>query len=149
MDTRRLPPALLMALGLAGCGGDDDGGTTGPCLDIAPMTSTGTDTTTATTSETDPSDTSTSACLEVEPMTTSSTSAEGSGSDSDSGDSTSLGPCLDAPPPTSTSGDESSGGSTGAGAADDRDEVVRTLVGRGILPDDVAAKLGGRQRGGD
>lgn len=126
-----------MALGLAGCGDDDGGVTTGPCLDYAPMTGTETG---------DPTDASTSACLDVLPMTT-------SGSDSGSGDSTTFGPCLDAPPMTSTgsdssgsdsSGSDSSGGSTGVDGADERDEVVRTLVDRGILPNDVAAKLGER-----
>src|SRR5688572_8281417 len=110
MDTNKLPPALLMALGLSGCGNSDDGtATTGPCLDVAPMTETVTGTESATDSQSGTGETTTGPCL-FAPMSTSSESSgsgSGSGSESGSGDGTTLGPCLDAPPPTSSSGSES------------------------------------------
>jgi hypothetical protein len=147
MDTRRLPPALLIALGLIACGDDGTEVSTSACLSFTgePATETGSsgsgsDSGSDSGSETsDGTGTTFGPCLDVEPPTSTTTGGTGSGSD----DSTTVGPCLVPEPPTSTGESDSSGTTTDSGGAADRDELVQTLIGRGVLPDDVAAKLRG------
>lgn len=156
MDLKKLPPSLLVALGLAGCGPsvDDDttegnaetsttdastssvgpclsppGETVGPCLDsvtVGPCL--------------EPQTGTVGPCLDVPP-------------------GTSTGVCLQPPPTTgSTGGDtdtdtdtdsDSDGGTDtgttgGAGegqAADPRGAILGRLLDSGVLPADVASKL--------
>jgi hypothetical protein len=139
VDTRRLPPALLIALGLIACGDDSTEVSTSACLSFTgePATETGSSGSGSETS--DGTGTTFGPCLDVEPPTSTTSGSTGSGSD----DSTTVGPCLGPELPTSTGESDSSGTTTDSGGAADRDELVQTLIGRGVLPDDVAAKLRG------
>ncbi len=156
MDVNKLPPSLLVALGLAGCGpsvetppagtdgmsgGSLEGPMTTACLecpiDTCPDVTTG------------PclAEAEVSACLE--PWT------------SDVSDATSLGPCLqpdttfiadtetvgtsgtDTDTDTDGSSSDSSGTTTGttADARTERADLLRKLVDSGILPTDLATRL--------
>ena len=167
MDIKRLPPSILVALGLAGCGpriepDDDTAGdasdsqdasgevSTSACLDVDPTdrTSTGEITTGPCLGQ---EYTTSGPCLAPE-LTTTGESGSGSESGSDSGSEvtgsteggsdsggTTTGPCL-APPgdaPAETPLPES----TPNGGATARAEILERLRSAGILPPDVAAKL--------
>lgn len=148
MDLTRLPPSLLLALGLAACTEDKETSTSA-CLDVGPMTE----------SSTGSMETSTSACLGVEPTTDVTT-------DITSGpclDVTS-GPCLAPEPTTGTetgtdTDTDTDGTSSSTGAADTgttgngldaapRAAVVDRLANHGILPPDVIARLRARNGNG-
>lgn len=158
MDIKRLPPSILVALGLAGCGPavdpDDDtageaGGTAG--------TSTGDPTTSACLDFDSTGVFTTGPCLGQElttsgpclgqELTTSGAESSGSGSStgtegssssgSDDGggaDETTTGPCLapGADPPPPDSADKS---------ASARAEILQRLRAAGVLPPDIADKL--------
>jgi hypothetical protein len=148
MDFSKLPPSLLVALGLttAGCT------RVTTCLSIAETEGdTGTDT--------DP-DTSTSACLSpltdtsatefttgpclTAPQTTSSTGPD-TDTDTDTDSGTTVGPCLEPPlttsgPDTDTDTDGTTGGSTSA-RAPSRARVLEKLASEGILPPDITRRL--------
>jgi hypothetical protein len=139
VDVRRIPVPILLALGLGGCS------TVSACLSIA-ATEGGTDIST------------TGPCLQppdvgpcLDPFTTGSCLAEGPCLDPD----TTTGPCLG----IATSEDSGSSGSsteTGTGSTDTgtetgtgedsstttaRSDVLKRLLDRGVLPDDIAARL--------
>jgi hypothetical protein len=168
MDIKRLPPSLLVALGLAGCGptvnpDDDSAGdasasegttteaSTSACLDVAFTES---DTTGGMT--TGPclgqEQTTTGPCLAPEPSTGSgSDSGSGSGSSSDSGSGgssdegsgsvgmeTTTGPCLAPPGDAPDDGGQPESPLRGASA---RAEILQRVLSAGVLPPDVAAKL--------
>ena len=164
MDIKRLPPSILVALGLAGCGPQID-----PDDDSA-----GDATGSSSTSEGSSNDVSTSACLDFDPDSTggyttgpclgqatttgpclapevtTSGSESGSGSDTETGgsgssgpgedsggDGTTMGPCL-APP-----GDAPDPGVVpkAAASASARADILERLRASGVLPPDIAAKL--------
>ena len=144
MTLRNVPPAILLALGLSGCGDDsgDDTDTISACLLCAPEGCPGT-TGTATSDGTD----------DHTSGNTTSGSSDGSGTDADttgtSGEESDVGPCLRPMVDTSSegsSGSESSDGSSSGSPADaeptegrawaDAFERVSTR-----LPADVAARL--------
>ncbi len=141
MDLTRLPPSLLLALGLAACTEDKETSTSA-CLDIGPATETSG-------ASTGSMETSTSACLGVEP-TTGDTTGITSGPCLD----ITSGPCLAPEPTTDTDTDaDTEGTSTGAAdtgttgdalAAAPRADVVDRLADHGILPPDVVARLRAR-----
>lgn len=143
MDLKRLPPSLLIALGLAACESDGDGATVGACLNVDPTVTTGSSSGTSSGSGT----TEVGPCLDVDPSITTG--------------GTTVGPCLDVPPGTTSTGadtdtdtdtdtdgdtDTSTGGDAGAGAPSEsshRSAVLGRLLDAGILPSDVAARLSG------
>lgn len=142
MNTRRLPPALVIALGL-GCGDDGSGNetSTGPCL-IAPLTESaegpGSNT------DTDGSEVSTSVCLSAPTVTVTESDGEtgipttGTSTGSDTDTDTGSGSGTD----TDTDTDTDTSGTTGMGdALPDHDAIVGRVLERGVLPPDVAAKL--------
>ena len=139
MDTKKLPPTLLIALGLVGCG--DDGGevSTSACLSLGSMTSEGTTDATAGSESSSSSDSNSETtfgpCLDAPLSTTSTTDPTGTGT----GTGTDTDPDTDTDTDATGTGESDSSGSAGA---QDRDDVVRTLLDRGILPHDVATKLG-------
>ena len=140
MNLRKLPPSMVLALGLVACG--DDGSQeseAGPCLSIDP-TEVGSATDTSTGSGSDSSGSSSG--------TTGGDS--GTASSGSSGADTTFGPCLDIRPTgsdTGTGGDSGSGsGSSGGMGVDEpvapsRAEVTERVLERGTLPADVAARL--------
>lgn len=165
MDIKRLPPSILVALGLAGCGpriepDDDTAGdasdsqdasgevSTSACLDVDPTdrTSTGEITTGPCLGQ---EYTTSGPCLASEVSTSTggsgSESESGSGSDvtgstetgSDSGGTT-TGPCL-APPRDAPAEDRLPEARPSGATA--RAEILERLRSAGILPPDVAAKL--------
>ncbi len=170
MDIKKLPPSILVALGLAGCGptvsSDDDGAgegsasasetqepTTSACLDVDPtncLSSTGFTTGPCLGAP----QTTTGPCLSTTgfPPETTSSSGSGSGSEdsgsesgTDSGSTsagaTTVGPCL-APPPNE--GEPIPGeAELHSRAAPARSDVVDGILARGVLPPDVAKKLKG------
>ncbi len=142
MDLKKLPPSVLLALGLASC--DDTGSTTsgdstvGPCLSPAESSAT------------------LGPCLDVDPTIGMTTSGSTGGSDSGTTGSTgmtegdvSTGPCLTPEPPdssgsdtdTGTGTDGTSSGGMEAPPSDSRAEALRRVLDRGALPADVAARL--------
>lgn len=170
MDLRKLPPSMLLTLGLA-CGdgkSSDQTATTGsclstngwdytdttastslgPCLDVEPLTSTGpTSTETVDSTSTDGSssaDSTTGPCL-------STTGWDTTGS----GEST-FGPCLSPEPPTSTGTDSGSSSDSGSDSGTtgmmgdamppSRAAAIERVLERGTLPADVAARLRDRSR---
>lgn len=135
MDLKKLPPSILLALGLA-CGDDDKSSeTVGPCLDVDPTASSATDSATST-SGTDTGTPTVGPCLDVDPSTT-----------DDTGPVT-TGPCLE-PPLETTGGDtdtDGTGGSTGSettgGALSDAPDRQRSLERfADALPEDVLSRL--------
>lgn len=152
MDLKRLPPSLLVALGLVGCGPAVDDGTTegnsgssstggsastvGPCLDVItvgpclvpPSTTVGPclDATL---------DTTIGPCL-LPPLTGSTGTGSGTGTDTD----------VDTDTDTDTDGSEGTDGGTTGGAsegqtAEPRGAILGRLLDAGVLPPDVASKL--------
>jgi len=148
MDLKRLPPALLLALGLS-CGDDSQGTTTGMDPTVDPNETT-----------VDPNETTTGPCLSTSGFTSTSPSSS-VGPCLDVGDDattttmgeTSTGPCL-APEPPDSSGSSDGGGSDDTGtstggstgmleAPADRETALRRVLERGALPADVAQRLRG------
>jgi hypothetical protein len=137
VDVRRIPVPILLALGLGGCStvsaclslatteGGTDTSTTGPCLS-PPDVGSGLDGSTS-----GPDETTTGPCLAPEETTT--------------------GPCLDiaTSEDSGSSSDSSSGSTDETGTGEDsststttaRSDVLERLLDRGVLPDDVAARL--------
>lgn len=157
MDLRKLPPSMLLTLGLAcGPGKGSDETTVDACLTPAttdePSTGPGSDT-----------DIDTGPCLDVGPCLSEDTgeTTTGTTGTGGSGDST-FGPCLSPEPPTSTgtgsgsdsgsSSDTGSGSDSGTtGAMEDepapsRAAALERVLERGTLPADVAARLRSRSR---
>jgi hypothetical protein len=147
MKLDRIPPQILAALGLVvACGPDDGSDTgvsgclsppaetvTGPCLDIAPQTST--TGSTSSSSSTGADATGADATGADSTGGTSGSGTSGTSDASDGGFETTVGPCLAPPPDGADPGDDPS---TVAGTVDD----VRTrVIDSGVLPPDVAARL--------
>ncbi|MCX4239466.1 hypothetical protein [Paraliomyxa miuraensis] len=147
MNLRKLPPSMLLALGLA-CGDKGDGG----------------DTTTVNACLSPPGpETATGPCLDVESClsettgfsTNDGTSTSTGGSGSGSGGDSTFGPCLSPEPPTDsgTGSDTDAGTDTGTGSGTGtsgmmgdeppttRAAAVGRVLDRGALPGDVAARL--------
>ncbi|MCA9708240.1 MAG: hypothetical protein KDK70_20475 [Myxococcales bacterium] len=135
MDLRKLPPSVVLALGLVACG--DDGSQeseAGPCLSIDP-------TEVGSTSNT--SNTSTSGT-----GSTGSTGSTGEGTSSTGVADVSTGPCLSPPESTtSTATGSDSGSDSDTGGikfdlgAPTRNDATRRVLERGTLPADVAERL--------
>ena len=149
MDLKRLPPSMLVALGLAaapaapGCtvsscldvagpegetsstGMVEGSSTVGPCLDVDPST--------------------VGPCLDVVPGTSSGGGTDtdgtgsGTGTGTGSGTGTGTGTGTDGDSDTDTDGGTSTGGA--AAGPDERGAVLGRLLDAGVLPADVAAKL--------
>ena len=113
MDLKRLPPSLLVALGLAATGADAPGCTTGACLDVAGPETTGSLCLSAPFPET-----TTGPCLDVGPL-----GSSGSGFETGS----TVGPCLDVAPGTTTTGTPTTG--TGSSSGTDTDTDTDTDTG--------------------
>lgn len=151
MDLRRIPPEVLLALGLTGCEG-----IVSACLDVADTglettggQETGQTTTDASSSSGDSGGSASTVgpCLGA-PMTTGTDSATGTAGE------TTVGPCLE---PTSggtgssaetgtTGADTGTTGSTTSGLAS-RAAVLDRLCEREVLPQDVVEKLRSGRRG--
>lgn len=143
MNLRKLPPSMLLTLGLACNGGKGSDDTT--AADSGPTTTSGT--------ETMGSSTTLGPCLDIDPATTS----EGTGT---SGADSTFGPCLSPEPPTGTGTDTGTGTGTGTDSGTDTDgttgmmldepssraAVLERVLERGTLPADVAARLRGTTR---
>jgi hypothetical protein len=168
MNLRKLPPSMLLALGLA-CTPEGEGSdAVSTCLLYFPPDGTSSTSTSGSTTSADVGtspclkldlpqwETSTSACLEPPWETgfesssgsdTGTGSGTGSGSDSGSGSgtdgTTTVSACLvppDAPPGDSSAPYEST---LAPHAADSRRQALERLLDRGTLPADVAARLRG------
>ncbi|MCR9160919.1 MAG: hypothetical protein ACE37F_10830 [Nannocystaceae bacterium] len=137
MDLKRLPPSMLVALGLAAAPAAP-GCTVSSCLDVAgpeeETSSTGSTEGTSTVGpclDVDPS--TVGPCLGVEPGTSSGGDTETDGTGTGTGTGT------DTDTDTDTDGGTSTGGASAA--ADERGAVLGRLLDAGVLPPDVAAKL--------
>jgi hypothetical protein len=153
MNLRKLPPSMLLTLGLAcgdGKGSDDTTTTVNACL-----------------SPIDPTEVSTGPCLDIDPSATAGettsdeTGLTGTGTGTGTGGST-FGPCLSPEPPTGTGTDTGTGTESGTGTdtgtgtgttgmMDDepptsRAAALERVLDRGTLPADVAARLRDRRR---
>jgi hypothetical protein len=159
MDLRKLPPSMVLTLGLAcGDGKSSDETTVESCLSTMPgMEST-----------------SLGPCLDIGPCLSEETSFPTTGestsgsSGSSSADST-FGPCLSPEPPTGTDTGTGTGSGTDTGSGSDTDSATDTdatgttgmmsdelppsraaalerVLERGTLPPDVAARLRGTLR---
>jgi hypothetical protein len=162
MNLRKLPPSMLLTLGLAcgdgkssdetttvnaclsppdttevgtGSSSASEGTTFGPCLDIGPVTSTGELTGTGSSG----ADSTFGPCLSPEPPTgtSSSDTGTGTGTGTDSG--------TDTEGTTGMMGDELPPTALAPHAADSRRQALERLLERGTLPADVAARLRGRR----
>lgn len=154
MDLKRLPPSLLVALGLVATGADSAGCTTGACLDVAgPEATTGPcldvgvpGTSSGSTGPGGETGSTVGPCLDVAPGTTTSQTGPttGTGSGSSSGSGTDTDTDTDGTG-TDTEGETDSGTSTGGapdgGEAADRGSVLGRLLDADILPPDVAQRL--------
>lgn len=142
MNLRKLPPSILLALGLA-CGDDEGSSDTVVDTCLSPATT---------------NDGTLSACLDIGPCLSTTglpTNTSTGMADSSSGAEVSTGPCLSPPETTGTdTGSESSSGtetgvdtgtSTGADMMGDqvtsRSAAVERVLERGALPPDVAERL--------
>jgi hypothetical protein len=155
MDLRKLPPSMLLTLGLAcGDGKSSDETTTvnaclsppdptgmmetGPCLGMEePLTTTGGDDTLGSTSGSTGTDTGSGGstfgpCLSPEPPTGSGTDTE---TDTDTGTGTGTG-----------TGTEGTSGMMGDELPPSRAAALERVLDRGTLPPDVAARLRGTVR---
>lgn len=147
MDLRKLPPSVLLALGLAACGDDQVTGDT--AVDEGPSTTTGIPTEESLSG-------CLSCCLDIESTDGTTTGPPSTSTDSTGGE-VSTGPCL-SPPETTDTGtgtesgsDSGSSSDTGTGTegstgmmADEpelRAAAVERVLERGTLPPDVAARL--------
>lgn len=164
MNLKKLPPSMLMALGL-GCVAEaclsppieptesstsgatgPDSNTVGPCLS-APMESTSTGTMGSGTSSGTGDSTAgmtTGPCLAPEPETDTEFGTDtDTGTGSDSGGSGTMGACL-APPGIAPDHDPSDvvmGSADAEGPAGDRKVAVERVLDRDLLPADVAERL--------
>lgn len=155
MDLRKLPPSMLLTLGLACSDGksSDDTSTVNACLSPPEET---TDVATGPCLDVDPTEVATGPCLDVGPLT--GTTDTGTTGTTDGADST-FGPCLSPEPPTGTGTDTGTG--TGTGGETDTDgttgmmndappssraAAIERVLDRGTLPADVAARLRDRSR---
>lgn len=158
MNLRKLPPSMLLTLGLA-CGdgkSSDETTTVNACLSPIDPTAVETTPCLSTTGMGNTSDVDTGPCLDVGPCLSESTGFGTSGSSSGTGGST-FGPCLSPEPATGTSTDTGSGtdtgtdtdGTTGMMAEEpptSRAAALERVLDRGTLPADVAARLRDRVR---
>ena len=146
MNLRKLPPSMLLTLGLACNAGKGSDDTT--AADSGPTTTSGSET--MGTSTLGP-------CLDIDPAT----SSDGTGT---SGADSTFGPCLSPEPPTGTGTDTGTGTGTGTDSGTDTDTdtdgttgimldepssraaVLERVLERGTLPADVAARLRGTTR---
>jgi len=141
----RVPPRILAALGLVTAAPAMDA-CIGACLDVGPVSESG---------ETLPNPTSDSSTTAGSATATTggATTAGTTGGTSTTGDSmgeASVGPCLQPPPDDTTggstggtAGDSSGtgGSSSGGMAASEADDPTARVLGSGVLPADVAARL--------
>lgn len=168
MDLKRLPPSLLVALGLAGCGPAVDDGLTGGDSGDSQTSTGGTSGTTATTVGPclDVGE-SVGPCLEPPPMMTSggttgtggetgsstnmsstgeggtdtgTTGGDGTGSGTTGAAETGTGPCL-VPPGVPPMAEDDRSGAFDPPASQARSEILNRLLEAGVLPVDVAARL--------
>lgn len=142
MNLRKLPPSMLLALGLTGCGDEPD---MGVCLSVTgPATNTTNDSATSTTATSTTGESEeVGPCLDVgpclfdvPPLPETSTSGTDTGTGDDTGTDTGSG--------TDTGGSGSSSGGM-FGPESDREEALQRMIDRGALPPDVAERL--RRRG--
>jgi len=155
MDLKKLPPSMVLMLGLA-CG---DKETLGPCLSPATTDDTGPSPTVGPCLDVDPTvssvgETETGPCLSTTGWEQTSTGTTGS-----TGADSTIGPCLSPEPPTGTGtetdtgtgtgGDTDTDGTTGmmgAEPSDSRAAALERVLSRNVLPADVAARLRGGRR---
>jgi len=146
MDLKKLPPSMLLVLGLACDSGNgdstSDSSTVGPCLSPPAETSAGTSSTN--TSGATGMDSTMGPCLGVDPTAAETGATAGTMGTGE----VSTGPCL-TPEPESTGTDSGSGTEGGSGTtggmeappSESRAQALQRMLDRGALPSDVAARL--------
>ena len=156
MNLRKLPPSMLLTLGLACNGGkssDDTTTTVNACLSPIDPTEVSTGPCLSTSGLTNTSDIVTGPCLDVSDESGFTTTGTGG-----TGGST-FGPCLSPEPPTGTGTETGTDTGTGSGTDTDgttgmmgdeptssRAAALERVLDRGTLPADVAARLRDRLR---
>lgn len=150
MNLRKLPPSMLLTLGLA-CGdgkSSDETTTVNACLSPIDPTEVETSPCLSTAGPTSTTDVATGPCLDVGDESGFTTTGTGTGG---SGGST-FGPCLSPEPPTGTGTETDTGTGTGTDTGgttgmmgdeppSSRAAALGRVLDRGTLPADVAARL--------
>lgn len=145
MDLKKLPPSMLLVLGLACDSGNgdstSDSSTVGPCLSPPVETSDGT-----TSATSGGMDSTMGPCLDIDPTAAETGATAGTMGTGE----VSTGPCL-TPEPGSTGTDSGSGSGTEGGSgttggmeappSESRAQALQRMLDRGALPSDVAARL--------